>query len=153
MERALSTWVRDEWARRPAWMNLLLLFCAWMSFVYVPWDLFVKPTAVDEEVWFGVVFRGVWAKVLALPHWAIYAAGLVGFWRMHPWMWPWAAVYAAQVALGMLIWPILDRGGPAGVAMGLVAGALFALPAWGLWRARDRFRPAEPSGSREAAGA
>ena len=44
--------------------------------------LFMKPVAVDEEVWFGIRFHGWAAKLLELPHWAVYAAGLVGFWRL-----------------------------------------------------------------------
>ena len=28
---------------RSWWMNALMLFCGFMTFVYVPWDLFIKP--------------------------------------------------------------------------------------------------------------
>jgi hypothetical protein len=84
-------------------MNALLFFCAFMAFFYLPWDFLVKPMASDEEVWFGVRFHGFWAKLLELPHWAVYAAGAVGFWQMRRWMWPWAALYAAQVALGFVV--------------------------------------------------
>ncbi|MDX1649583.1 MAG: SDR family oxidoreductase [Myxococcota bacterium] len=136
----MGDWIRHHAGRRPWWMNLLMLFCAYMAFVYVPWDLFVKPVAVDEEVWFGVVFHDAWAKVLAVPHWAVYAAGLAGFWSMRSWMWPWAAVYAGQVAFGMFLWPILYRGGLLGLLGGLVAGAVFLIPTVALWRARERFQ-------------
>ena len=35
-------------------MNLIFGFCVYMTFIYMPYDLFVKPMAVDDEVWFGV---------------------------------------------------------------------------------------------------
>ncbi len=122
-----------------------MLFCAYMALVYVPWDLFVKPAALDEEVWFGVRFHGAWAKATAVPHWLVYAAGLVGFWGMRSWMWPWAAVYAAQVALSMLIWPMLYTEGASSVLVGVVAGAIFLLPTLGLWNARELFEGSRPS--------
>ena len=84
---------------RPWWMNLIFLFCLYMTFIYLPFDLFVKPVALDEEVWFGFVLRGWWAKATEPLHWLIYGAGAYGFWKMARWMWPWAAVYAAQVSL------------------------------------------------------
>lgn len=136
----MGSWIRHQLSRRPGWMNLLMLFCAYMALVYVPWDLLAKPVALDEEVWFGVRFHGAWAKALAIPHWFVYAAGMVGFWSMRSWMWPWAAVYAAQVAVAMLIWPMLYREGVSAVVMGLVSGSVFLLPTLGLWRARDLFR-------------
>jgi short-subunit dehydrogenase len=141
----MGGWLRDHMGRRPIWMNALLLFCAYMALVYLPWDIFVKPVAVDEEVWFGVLFTGWAAKLLAFPHWAIYAAGMIGFWGMRSWMWPWASVYAAQVAFGMALWPILQRGDALGWVIGVIAGAVFAIPAVALWRARDRFRAPRPS--------
>ena len=76
-------------------MNALMLFGASMPFVYLPWDLFAKPVAEDAEVWFGIMLTG-WAAKAAEPlHWAVYAAGTYGFYRMRPWMWPWAAIYVA----------------------------------------------------------
>ena len=142
-------WLRDGFARRPAWMNVLLVFSAYMAFVYVPWDLLVKPAAIDEEVWFGVRFHGAWAKVLAVPHWLVYAAGAYGFWRMRPWMWPWAAVYTGQVAISMLVWPLLYRGGASGLLSGAVAFAAFGALSLALWRSRERFeRPRPPLSER-----
>ncbi len=126
---------------RPWWMTALLLFCAYMTFVYVPWDLFVKPLALDEEVWFGLRFHGVAAKLLALPHWAIYAAGMVGFWRMRRWMWPYAALYVAQVAIAMFVWPLLYVGGGRALLIAIVSGAAFGALALALWRARPLFQP------------
>ena len=140
----MGTWIRHQLGRRPVWMNLLMLFCAWMALVYVPWDLLVKPVVADEEVWFGVRFHGAWAKLLALPHELVYAAGMVGFWQMRSWMWPWAAVYAGQVSIAMLVWPLLYVGGFRGLLTGLVSGGLFAIPTVALWRARERFREGRP---------
>jgi hypothetical protein len=147
----MGDWLRERLGERPGWMNALLAFCAFMTFVYVPWDLFVKPIAVDEEVWFGIRFHGVLAKLLALPHWAIYAAGTVGFWRMRPWMWPWAAVYTTQIAFGFLLWPFLYVGGLRGAVLGLVGAAAFGALAWALYAARDRFEHSRP-GPRERYG-
>ena len=128
-----------EWRMRPWWMNALFAFCLYMTVVYMPFDLFWKPVAEDEEVWFGVTLHGWAAKATAPLHWLIYGAGAWGFWKMRPWMWPWAAVYAAQVTVAMLVWNLLDpRGG--GLVPGLVAAAVFAVPTIALWRARDRFR-------------
>ena len=50
----MREWLRHQWERRPWWMNLMLLFCAWMALVYVPWDLFVKPAAIDEVMKLGM---------------------------------------------------------------------------------------------------
>jgi hypothetical protein len=136
----MREWLREAFGRRPLWMNALLVFCAYMAFVYVPWDLLVKPVAVDEEVWFGVRLHGWAAKATAPAHLAIYAAGAYGFWHMRPWMWPWAAVYAAQVAIAMAVWPLLYVGGVRGVLFGTVSAALFGALTVALWRARDRFR-------------
>jgi hypothetical protein len=136
---------RTELARRPIWMNGLMLFCVYMAVVYVPWDLFVKPVAVDEEVWLGVRFHGTWAKILAVPHWAVYAAGAIGFWRMSGWMWPWASLYVWQMVIAMLVWPILYVGGVRGIAMGAVSALLFSTLATALWSARPRFQRSAPA--------
>jgi hypothetical protein len=119
-------------------MNLLFAFCVYMTFAYVPFDLFLKPVAADEEVWFGIVLHGWWAKATAPLHWLIYGFGAYGFWKMRSWMWPWAALYAAQVSVAMLVWNGIDPRG-AGWGVGLVGAALFALPAVALWRARHQF--------------
>ena len=130
-----------ELRRRPWWMNVLWGFCLYMTFIYLPYDLFFKPVAEDEEVWFGFVLHGWAAKLTAPLHWLIYAAGAYGFWKMARWMWPWAALYTAQVAIAMLVWNLIDeRGG--GWTAGLVSAAIIALPTVALWRARGRFRPA-----------
>jgi hypothetical protein len=121
-------------------MNLMMLFCLYMTFVYMPFDLFLKPVASDEEVWFGLLLRGWAAKATEPLHWAIYAAGAWGFWHMRSWMWPWAAVYVAQIAVGMLVWSALDERS-AGWWMGIPPLAAFGALAWLLWRSRPLFQP------------
>jgi len=135
-----TDWLRERTAGRPGWMNALLLFCAFMAFVYCPWDLLVKPAAIDEEVWFGIRFEGAWAKLLGIPHWIVYAGMTYGFWRMRPWMHPWAAVYWAQVAIGMLVWPLLYVKGTGSLLVGLVAFAAFGALTHALWQARPLFQ-------------
>ena len=131
-----ATVVRD-WRRRPWWMTLMWYFCLYMTFIYMPYDLFIKPVAEDREVWFGFVLEGWWAKATEPLHWAIYAAGAYGFWKMRPWMWPWAALYVAQVAIAMGVFTLLYGGSP---WMGAIAAAVFVVPTVALWRARPVFR-------------
>ena len=129
---ALTT-LRENLRLRPHWMNALMLFCAYMTFVYLPWDVLLKPLAEDQEVWFGLMFTGWAAKLGGVLHWLVYGAGFWGFWKMRPWMFPWAALYTAQIALGMLVWSFLDeRGG--GIVSGLVVATVFLALAVALWR-------------------
>jgi short-subunit dehydrogenase len=141
----MREWLRTLFAGRPWWMNAVMVFSAYMAFVYLPWDLFVKPVAVDEEVWFGIRFHGWAAKFLEPFHWAVYAAAAYGFRRMKAWMWPWAAVYAGQVAFGMLVWPWLYVGGFLGFLLGIVSVVPFAVLSWALWEARPLFQAQRPS--------
>ena len=144
----MSTWndayargrvaVVAELRRRSWWMNVLWGFCIYMTFIYLPFDLFLKPVAEDEEVWFGFVLTGWAAKATAPLHWLIYGLGAYGFWKMSRWMWPWAAAYSAQVMIAMLVWNLMDPRG--GWVPGLIAAALFAIPTVALWRARDSFQ-------------
>jgi short-subunit dehydrogenase len=120
-------------------MNALMVFSGFMAFVYLPWDLFIKPVASDEEVWFGVRFTGWAAKALAPLHWAIYAAGAYGFRRMSRWMWPWAAVYCGQVAFGMLVWNLLYVGGFLGLLLSLFSVIPFAALSYVLWISKPLF--------------
>ena len=131
----------DELRRRPWWMNVLWGFCLYMTFIYVPFDLFFKPVAADEEVWLGFVLRGWAAKLTAPLHWLIYGAGAYGFWKMSRWMWPWAALYVVQIAIAMLVWSSIDERGQ-GLLWGLVSAAILAVPAIALWRAKGRFQSA-----------
>ena len=118
-------------------MTALLAFCAYMTFAYVPFDLFWKPVEADTEVWLGIPLHGWWAKATEPLHWAIYGAGTWGFWKMRRWLHPWAALYTASVALGMLVWAVNDP--RAGLRVGVPAFAAFAALAVALWRARARF--------------
>lgn len=149
----MGSWLRNQLGRRPGWMNVLMFFCAYMALFYLPWDIFAKAAASDQEVWFGVRFYGAWAKLLAFPHWFVYAAGMIGFWGMRRWMWPWAAVYGAQVMIAMFVWPLLYRDASlaGNVGVGAVSAAVFALPTVALWRARERFQ-GRPASLRERYG-
>jgi hypothetical protein len=124
-----------------------MLFCAYMTFIYLPWDFFWKPVAVDQEAWFGVVLTGWAAKATEPLHWAIYAAGTYGLYRMRAWMWPWASLYVLQIAIGMFVWQLLDDRGR-GWPMGVVAALPFLVLSVMLWRARPLF--ARPTGAAEA---
>jgi short-subunit dehydrogenase len=144
MDHATKSWWNAQLARRPWWMNLLFFFCLYMAVVHMPYDFFWKPVAHDEEVWFGIVFRGWAAKLMAIPHWIIYALGAYGFWRMRPWMWPWAAVYTAQVALAMLVWGFVHLEGVGGVLLALLSPIPFIGLAGALFLERERFE-ADPT--------
>ena len=134
----MAKWLRAEWARRPWWMNVMYGFCLYMTFIYMPFDIFIKPVEQDQEVWFGFMLTGWWAKATAPLHWLIYAALARGFQLMRRWMHPWAMLYALQVAIGMGVWSLLDPRGP-GLAGGLLAFGLFLVPVVALWRARALF--------------
>lgn len=128
--------LKAEYAARPVWMNLVFLFCVYMTFIYMPFDLFLKPVEEDQEVWFGFMLTGWAAKATEPIHWAIYGAGAWGFFRMRHWMWPWAALYTLQVAIAMAVWPIMV-GSPWWVSV--IAGAPFLGLAWLLHKSRPRF--------------
>lgn len=114
------------------------IFAIYMTFIYMPYDMFTKEVAIAEEVWFGIVLKGWWARLTEPLHWLIYGFGAYGFWRMKRWMHPWAAVYVVQVAVAMAVYNLVDPRG-----MGIFAASftfvIFAIPAVALWRARDRF--------------
>lgn len=129
--------IKADWAKRPWWMTLVFYFCLYMTFVYMPWDIFVKPVAQDQEVWFGYQFTGWWAKALAPPHWLIYGAGAWGLYHMSRWMWPWAAVYVGQIVIAMFVFTWLYGGN---VIAAFVVAGLFSVLMVAFWRARDRFQ-------------
>jgi len=137
--KRIVDWLDDRLQDRPWWMNILMTVSGFLAYVYVPWDFFFKPVALDQEAWFGILLTGWAAKITEPIHFFIYAAGAYGFWRMRPWMWPWAAVWTAQLAFGMLVWPILYRGGAGGWMLGLAGGAVFGGIAWALYNAREDF--------------
>ena len=122
---------------RPLWVNALLVFCAFMTFVYTPWDLFWKPVDQDEEVWLGFLVRGWAAKATEPLHWAIYGALTWGLWKMRPWMRLWGTVYIAQLAPAMLIWNLLDPRG--NWIAGVVSAIVFAALAVWYWRRGEIF--------------
>jgi len=135
----MREWLYDVFKERPWWMSMMMVFCAFMAFVYMPWDIFIKPMDVDVEVWFGVPFRGFWAKVTAFGHWFIYGAAVYGFRRRRPWMAFWGPVYVAQIAFGMWIWAAMEQGGFTGIVLGLIPAAPFAGLAYVFWNHRDFF--------------
>ena len=118
--------IKEDWFRRPWWMNLMFYFCVYMTIIYMPFDFFYKPVELDEEVWFGITLHGWYAKLTEPLHWIIYGLGAYGFWKMKSWMWPWASVYLLQVVIAMFFWNQLDpRGG--GLVPGLISAAIFCL--------------------------
>lgn len=135
----MNDWLRDIFRDRPWWMNLLLVFSGWMAFIYVPWDIFIKPAEADAEVWFGILFTGWAAKVMAFPHWFVYGAAVYGFRRRRPWMRVWGAAYSAQVAFGMFVWSVVHVGGFLGFVAGIISAIPFSFIAWGFWNAHDHF--------------
>lgn len=135
----MRDWWRERMRQRPWWMNAVMLFCAYMTFIHMPWDIFVKPVAQDAEAWFGFLLHGWGAKLTEPLHWAIYAAGAYGFWHMRKWMWPWAALYIAQVALGTFVWNIVYVGGARGWLGGVAAAVPLGALAIALWNAQELF--------------
>lgn len=132
------TAVKQQVAMRPLWMNAVFLFCVYMTFIYLPWDVLLKPLRDDQEVWFGVMFTGWAAKAGGVLHWIVYAAASYGYWKMKRWMHPWAIAYLLQVALGMFIWSLMqEREGS--LMAGTVAAAVFTGLALLSWRARAQF--------------
>jgi len=123
-------------------MNVLMFFCMYMAIVSVPLDFFCTPLARDEEVWFGIVWHGWWAKLGELAHWGVFAAGAYGFWHMRTWLWPWAALYAGQVTFSMFIWFAFHRGGFGGFIAALISLAFYGGITLALWRARALFHAA-----------
>ena len=142
----MITKVLNDWRSRPWWMNLIFYFCLYMTILYMPFDLFYKPVAQDEEIWFGFTLTGWWAKATEPLHWLIYGFGAYGFWQRKAWMWPWAAVYSMQVVIAMVVWNFLRADG-AGLIGGLVAGGLFLIPTWALWRSKTIFQPNQDTDS------
>jgi hypothetical protein len=127
--------------RFPRAVSGVFLFSLFMTFVYGPYDVLVKPftqsLAQAEEVWFGLMLRG-WAAKLTEPlHWLIYAGLSYGFYRERAWAWPRASLYTLQVALGMLIWSWIYASPLPGMkVVGAVVALLFAWVAAVVWRAR-----------------
>ncbi len=124
-------------ADRPHWMNALMLFCAYMTFIYMPFDLFWKPVAQDEEVWFGYQLHGWAAKATEPIHWLIYGGGFYGFLKMKSWMFPWAALYTFQIAIAMAVYSWFYSDAP--LWAGLLIAAPFTALGVMLWMAKLKF--------------
>lgn len=137
----MREWFYEVFRERPWWMSACMIFCAYMAFLYGPWDLLVKPVARDEEVWLGFTFHGWAAKLAAMPHLFVYAAAVYGFRRRRPWMGLAAPLYTAQVALSMLFWRALETGRPDDLAAGAVPALAMSGLAFAFWRRRDYFAP------------
>jgi short-subunit dehydrogenase len=137
----MREWLFDVFRERPWWMSVTMVFCAFMAFIYMPWDIFLKPAEIDQEVWFGILFTGFWAKVFAFPHWFVYSAAVYGFRRRRPWMAFGATAYSAQVAFGMYIWTALQTGGFSGILLGLFPALPFIGLTYAFWKSRDHFDP------------
>jgi short-subunit dehydrogenase len=120
-------------------MNGLMIASAYLAFIFLPWDFFIKPVAQDEEVWFGIMLRGWAAKITEPIHWAIYLAAAYGFWHMRPWMWPWASLYMAQLAFAILVWNIVYVGGFGGAVAGVLSFLPCVVLTGALWHAKDLF--------------
>ena len=136
--------VINEWRKRPWWMNLMWIFTIYMTFIYLPYDIFTKDVAIAEEVWFGFVLKGWWARLTEPLHWLIYGLGAYGFWKMKRWMHPWAALYVFQIAIAMAMFNMLDPRG-VGIWGAVLTFALFVWPAIVLWRAKARFNESAES--------
>tara|TARA_B100001013_G_scaffold337779_1_gene258202 strand:+ start:1138 stop:1545 length:408 start_codon:yes stop_codon:yes gene_type:complete len=126
-----------DWRSRPWWMNLIFYFCLYMTFIYMPFDFFLKPVEIDQEIWFGYTLTGWWAKATEPLHWVIYGFGAYGFWRMKTWMWPWASIYVFQIVISMFVWNLLnDRGD---LLTAVVSSLIFSIPMIALWLSRRKF--------------
>lgn len=79
-------------SERPLWLNVLLAFCVYITFIYSPWDYFSKPVSEAEDVWLGFVFRGETARLTEPVHFLVYLALTWGLWQMRPWMRLWGTV-------------------------------------------------------------
>jgi hypothetical protein len=132
-------------AERPLWLNFTLLVCAYIAFVYSPWDYFGKPVAEAEDVWFGFVLRGETARLTEPIHFLIYASFVWGIWFMRPWMRTWGTIYLVQMTIAFAIWPIFDeRGRP---WMSLPSLLIWGWLTWKYWNASRIFTEEPPAGS------
>jgi hypothetical protein len=141
----MGDWLKDIFRDRPLWMNALMVFSAFMAFVYVPWDIFIKPVARDQEVWFGIMFSGWGAKWAAVPHGFVYGAAFYGFRRRRPWMRLGGALYSAQVAFSAWVWGVFYLGGLVGWGLGISSAVAFLLLALAFWNAREYFQGEDSS--------
>jgi short-subunit dehydrogenase len=136
----MGEWLQDVFRGRPWWLNAIMVFCAYMTFIYMPWDILWKPVSRDVEVWFGYLFTGWSAKVTAFLHWYVYGALLFGIRRMRPWIRVALSLYIAQIAFGMWVFSAMRYGSWTGFFLGAIAALPFAALTLYVWRSRDAFR-------------
>ena len=129
--------IKSDWNSRDWWMNLIFYFCMYMTFIYMPFDLFLKPVEEDQEIWFGFTLTGWYAKATEPLHWIIYGLGTYGFWKMKTWMWPWASIYVAQIVISMFVWNILSYRGD--LLSAIISASVFCIPMVMLWISREKF--------------
>ena len=66
-------------------MQLLLAFSIFMTFVYLPWDVLIKPLGEDQGL-VRCLFTGWFAKLGGLLHWLVYGAASYGYLKMKRWI-------------------------------------------------------------------
>ena len=120
---------------------IVFAFSLFMTFVYMPYDVFGKPIfqeiADAREVWAGYMLRGVYAKLTEPIHWWIYGSFAYGFYHARRWVYAASAAYTVQVAVASGVWTVLyGTYGPVGNALAVVVSGLFLWLAAALWRAR-----------------
>lgn len=125
---------------RPWWMTAIALYCAAVLIVTLVSDLLL-PAARGVEVWLGFEVKGIWARLTAPIHWAMFGVAAWAAWTDRRWIVPWAVAYVFYAALSHLIWSEASpdgRGWPIGLAQALGMSLVGVL----LWRAaraeRDR---------------
>ena len=101
--------LKHNLALRPGWMSIVMFFCFYMTLIYLPWDIFVKPIMDDQEVWFGVLFYGWLAKLGGVLHWIVYSAFAYGLWNMKGWVRIAIVLYLWQVGFSMIVWTWLSQ--------------------------------------------
>ena len=124
--------------RRPWWATAMAAFCAATVVVLVYRDLAI-PHVRDTEVWLGFEVTGALAWATAPLHWAFFAIGAWAYWRVEPWIWPWASVYAFYIASSHLVWNLTSANGEGWIA-GLWQATVFSVPAVALLFARPTDR-------------
>ena len=63
---ALISRITENLKQRAWWANALLAFCLYMTIVYLPFDLFFKPLAQDQEVCLGSCSQAGLQSLVAL---------------------------------------------------------------------------------------
>ena len=135
------SFLQQQLHARPWWMNVLFAWSTILA-IAVPIELITRRVAEDVEVWFDFELMGWSAKASGLLHVIIFAAGTSGFSKMRAWMWPWAAVYVAQVALSHLVWSELSPNGN-GWPIGLLQAIGISIVIFLLLQAKPLFQDIE----------